>query len=131
MEKMVKGIVIKSGCFRFYPDDSIRIRESNIVKVYKEGEMIFKNSGFISGKINLTASQGSINPYIGYKGDTVILESNHWDTDCHKLPDEGTFYFAILLPDQNYPIENEKLGWLKFRINSDNKLELVSSAIQK
>jgi hypothetical protein len=132
-KKMVKSIVIKTGCFRFYPDDSIRIKESNVVKVYKEGDMIFKNSDFITGRTYLRSSQGSINPYLGGNADTVVLESNHWDTDCHKLPTNGSFYFAIKMPEYYYNEQDgdEKIGWIKFTINADKKLELVESAIQK
>ncbi len=132
--KMVKNTSIITGCKRLYGDDSIKLRKLKIVHIYKEGDIIFKDSDFITGQTYLKSSTGSINPYLGYKGDTIILESNHWDTDCHKLPSEGTFYLAIKIAEydnNNQQVIVEKLGWLKFAYNSQKQLVFIESAIQE
>lgn len=133
-KKVVVNKSTKTGCYPFYDVYTYKIRRSQIVAIYKNGDIISKNSNFITGKTFLRESQGNINPSIYYKGDTVFLESNHWDYDCHKLPGEGTFYLAIKIAEydiSNQQIVDEKLGWLKFTYNSLKQLILVESAIQK
>lgn len=116
--------IYRIGCGRRHQNDSvIRISGPFKVDAFLEDAYLSQSDRFQMDTVYLAQNGFGYMPnYLYNHGDTTFWETTVVENNCNSIENEDTVYIGFRL--------QERLGWIKIRIEDDYKIHVFESAVQ-